>query len=121
MSGEPKNPNTPPTPTTPTPTAPPARETPDRKHATRTGMIWAATIAALVLLVLLIVFIAQNQTTVPLRYFAVESTVSLGLALLAAAVAGGFVVASAGAARIIALRTQASRESRKRAKTQDRR
>jgi putative membrane protein len=94
----------------------PVSEPEERRHATRTGMVWTATIVALVLLVLLIIFIAQNQSSVQLRYFAAEGTVSLGLALLAAAVAGGFLVASAGAARIIALRAQASRQRRARNK-----
>ncbi|MGG5752927.1 lipopolysaccharide assembly protein LapA domain-containing protein [Zafaria sp. Z1313] len=78
----------------------------DAKTTTRTGMIWATTIIALVLLVLLIIFVAQNQTTAPLRFFAWEGTVSMGLTVVAASVAGGIVVAMAGAARLIALRAQ---------------
>ncbi|GER21674.1 hypothetical protein NCCP1664_01710 [Zafaria cholistanensis] len=65
------------------------------------------------LLVLLIVFIAQNQVTVPLRYFGLDGTVNLGLALLVAAVAGGFVVAAVGGARILQLRAQARGAGRK--------
>ena len=76
-------------------------------HASRTAMAWGVTILGLVLLVLLIVFIAQNQVTVPLRYFGFEGTVNLGLALLVAAVTGGFVVAAVGGARILKLRAQA--------------
>ena len=89
--------------------SPASAEDDDDRRVTRTGMVWVATIAALVALVLLIIFIAQNQTSVQLRYFQLEGTVNLGLALLVAAVAGGFLVASAGAARIIQLRTQAHR------------
>ncbi|MET1035314.1 MAG: lipopolysaccharide assembly protein LapA domain-containing protein [Arthrobacter sp.] len=89
--------------------SPASAEDDDDRRVTRTGMVWAATIAALVALVLLIIFIAQNQASVQLRYFQLEGTVNLGLALLVAAVAGGFLVASAGAARIIQLRTQAHR------------
>lgn len=80
-------------------------DTPPR--TTRTGMLWAATIGALVLLILLIIFIAQNQHTVPLHYFAFDGTVSLGLALFIAAVLGGVLVAIVAAARIIKLRLQA--------------
>jgi lipopolysaccharide assembly protein A len=71
---------------------------------TRLGMIWTAVVIALILLVLLIIFIAQNQDQVLLRYFGFEGQVGLGLALFIAAVAGGIVVAAAGAARIIQLR-----------------
>jgi uncharacterized integral membrane protein len=67
-------------------------------------MIWTATVVALILLVLLIIFVAQNQDQVMLRYFGFEGQVALGLALFVAAVAGGLVVAAAGAARIIQLR-----------------
>ncbi|MFT4471206.1 lipopolysaccharide assembly protein LapA domain-containing protein [Arthrobacter sulfonylureivorans] len=71
---------------------------------TRLGMIWTSVVIALILLVLLIIFIAQNQDQVLLRYFGFEGQVGLGLALFIAAVAGGIVVAAAGAARIIQLR-----------------
>jgi uncharacterized integral membrane protein len=80
------------------------------RRGTRTGALWAATIGALVLLILLIIFIAQNQHTVPLHYFAFDGTVSLGLALFIAAVVGGVLVAIVGAARIIQLRLQARAE-----------
>jgi uncharacterized integral membrane protein len=76
----------------------------DQKRSTRLGMIWTATVVALILLVLLIIFVAQNQDQVMLRYFGFEGQVALGLALFVAAVAGGLVVAAAGAARIIQLR-----------------
>ncbi|MGW6173606.1 lipopolysaccharide assembly protein LapA domain-containing protein [Arthrobacter sp. NPDC055138] len=77
---------------------------PANQHNTRLGMIWTAVVIALILLVLLIIFIAQNQDQVLLRYFGFEGQVGLGLALFIAAVAGGIVVAAAGAARIIQLR-----------------
>lgn len=81
---------------------PPAGET--RRPVTRAGMIWAAVASALVVLVLLIIFILQNQVLVQVRFFGLEGVVSLGLALFIAAVAGGVLVAMAGAARIIQLR-----------------
>jgi putative membrane protein len=71
---------------------------------TRLGMIWTAVVIALILLVLLIIFVAQNQDQVMLRYFGFEGQVALGLALFIASVAGGIVVAASGAARIIQLR-----------------
>ncbi|WP_457974539.1 LapA family protein [Arthrobacter sp. D1-17] len=81
---------------------PPAGDT--RRPVTRAGMIWAAVASALVVLVLLIIFILQNQVLVQVKFFGLEGVVSLGLALFIAAVAGGVLVAMAGAARIIQLR-----------------
>jgi uncharacterized integral membrane protein len=78
--------------------------TPAKQLGTRLGMIWTAVVIALILLVLLVIFIAQNQDQVLLRYFGFEGQVALGLALFIASVAGGIVVAAAGAARIIQLR-----------------
>jgi uncharacterized integral membrane protein len=79
---------------------------------TRAGVLWTATIAGLLFLVLLIVLIAQNQDQVVLRYFAYEGNVPLGLALFIAAVSGGILVAAAGAARIMQLRSSERRQRR---------
>jgi uncharacterized integral membrane protein len=73
---------------------------------TRAGMAWTAIIAALVLLVLLIAFIVQNQDAAGVRFFGPDGTISLGIALLIAAVGGGALVAVAGAVRIIQLRAR---------------
>jgi uncharacterized integral membrane protein len=67
-------------------------------------MIWAAVASALVVLVLLIVFILQNQELVQVKFFGLQGAVALGIALFIAAVGGGVLVAMAGAARIIQLR-----------------
>lgn len=69
-------------------------------------MIWVAVSAGLVLLVLLIIFILQNQDRVTVHYLGVAGELSLGMALFIAAVAGGILVAIAGAARILQLRSQ---------------
>lgn len=68
-------------------------------------MIWVAVSATLVLLVLLIIFILQNQDRVTVHYLGAAGELSLGIALLIAAVAGGILVAIAGAARIMQLRS----------------
>ncbi|WP_309233244.1 lipopolysaccharide assembly protein LapA domain-containing protein [Pseudarthrobacter sp. AB1] len=73
---------------------------------TRAGMIWVAVSAGLVLLVLLIIFILQNQDRVTVSYLGVAGELSLGMALFIAAVAGGILVAIAGATRILQLRSQ---------------
>lgn len=78
-------------------------------RVTRAGMIWVAVATALIVLVLLIVFILQNQEAVQVKFFGLEGTVALGVALFIAAVAGGVLVAVAGAARILQLRAVARR------------
>jgi uncharacterized integral membrane protein len=79
------------------------------RRVTRAGMVWVSVATALVVLVLLIVFILQNQDYVQVRFFGLEGAVSLGMALFIAAVGGGVLVAIAGAARIIQLRAAAHR------------
>ena len=89
-------------------TAVTAGGTPERK-VTRAGVIWAGVVAALVLLILLIIFILQNQELVQVKFFGLEGAVSLGMSLFIAAVGGGVLVAMSGAARIIQLRAAAHR------------
>ncbi|HEX9228969.1 MAG TPA: LapA family protein [Arthrobacter sp.] len=72
-------------------------------------MIWVAVSVGLVLLVLLIIFILQNQDRVTVQYMGVSGELSLGMALFIAAVAGGLLVAIAGAVRILQLRIQRRR------------
>jgi uncharacterized integral membrane protein len=86
----------------------PGTPEPERR-VTRAGMIWAAVASALVVLVLLIIFILQNQELVQVKFFGFEGAVSLGMSLFIAAVGGGVLVAMAGAARIIQLRAAAHR------------
>jgi uncharacterized integral membrane protein len=72
-------------------------------------MVWAAVVVALLALVLLIVFILENQQPARVLFLGLDGTVALGMALLIAAVGGGVLVAAAGAARIIQLRSNARR------------
>jgi len=83
---------------------------PEPRQVTRAGMVWAAVASALVVLVLLIVFILQNQVYVQVKFFGLEGSVPLGIALFIAAVGGGVLVAIAGAARIIQLRVATHRQ-----------
>jgi len=89
------------------------REVPQTKEklpVTKLGRIWTATVLGIIVLILLIVFIAQNQDQVTLRYFAYEGEVNLGLALFIAAIGGALVVAIAGVARVIQLRATAKKK-----------
>jgi len=83
-----------------------------RAQRTRTGRVWAALIPALVFLVLLIVFIAENGQRVEVKFFGASGHISLALALLVSAVAGAVVVLLIGGARIVQLRLAAWRHQR---------
>lgn len=86
-----------------------ARYNGEPAHGTRAALVWAATVIGLVLLSLLIVFILQNQEPVQVQYLGFVGSVPLGMALFIAAVAGGLLVATAGAVRITQLRIIAAR------------
>lgn len=83
---------------------------PEHRRVTRAGMVWTAVASALVVLILLIIFILQNQVYVQVKFFGLEGAVPLGVALFIAAVGGGVLVAIAGAARIIQLRLASHRQ-----------
>lgn len=76
---------------------------------TRVSAAWAAIIAALLLSVVLIVFVLQNSSTVEIQFLGWSGTVSLGMAMLIAAVTGGLLVASVAVARLTQLRIRARR------------
>ncbi|MEQ1736264.1 MAG: lipopolysaccharide assembly protein LapA domain-containing protein [Rhodoglobus sp.] len=74
--------------------------------STRTGFVWAATIAVLLLLTVMIIFILQNQGRIVVHFLGWTGILPMGVALLIAVVAGGAIVAAGGAARILQLRRQ---------------
>jgi len=79
---------------------------------TRASAAWVATGAALLLLILLIVFMLQNSMKVEVHFIGLTGTIPLGIALLIAAVGGGVLVAIAGAARVTQLRLSVRRTRR---------
>ncbi len=81
-------------------------KSPKNPPVTRAGMVWAAVIAGLLLLVVLIIFILQNDARVTVNFFGASGELSLGMALFIAAVGGGILVAIAAAVRILQLRNQ---------------
>ncbi len=91
-------------PTAPTSTAP---------KATVAGRIWVAIGVAVVVLVLLIIFIAENSHDVTVSFLGAHGTLSLGLAMLIAAVAGVVITLLAGTARILQLRREVRRHRRR--------
>jgi uncharacterized integral membrane protein len=98
------------------PTAPPAAAPhPLPQHRikrTRTGGIWVAVGFFAVILLLLLIFILQNNTNVGVSYLGMHGHLPLGVALLLAAVCGVLLVVLAGTARIGQLRHTARRHRR---------
>lgn len=95
-----------------------SREEPDRQdgkdplRGSRTSGLWAATIGLGVVLVLLVVFIAQNTRTTTVSFLAWDGQVPVALAILIAAVAGLFLAGLAGMLRILQLRRRVRRDGR---------
>jgi lipopolysaccharide assembly protein A len=80
-----------------------------RLKRTRTGGLWVAVGFFAVILLLLLIFILQNNTDVSVSYLGMHGHLPLGVALLLAAVCGVLLVVLAGTARIGQLRATARR------------
>jgi uncharacterized integral membrane protein len=94
--------------------APPAEDSApaapkDPLRGSRTSRTWIALVAFGLLLVLLIVFIAQNTQRVHLSFLTFDGNAPLAVAVLAAGVAGVLLTAIAGSLRIWQLRRRVSR------------
>ena len=76
------------------------------------GVLAAGLVAGAVVLLLLLIFILENTQRVKISYLGANGHLSLGVALLLAAVAGALITAMVGAARISQLRAHARRERR---------
>lgn len=76
------------------------------------GSTWVALIIGAILLILLLVFIMQNQENVQLQLFAWEMTFPIGAGMLIAAITGALIMALVGGVRIMQLRRQVSRSHR---------
>ena len=96
------------------PTVPtPADKTPPQPvpHS-RTGVLWTGLILSALVLLLLLIFIVQNNTPVQITFLGLSGTLPAGVALLVAAVAGLLLVAIPGGLRILQLRKAARRGRR---------
>ena len=105
----PERPESVPPETVPPETVPPETVPP----RTRVSGIWVASIAAVVVLLVLLIFILQNGTSVKINIFGANPTLPIGVALLLAAVLGALLVALVGAARVVQLRRTARKMARK--------
>ncbi len=94
-------------------------------RSTRVSAWWVGLILAAVVLILLLIFVAENSRQVAVRYLGFDGQVSLAIALLLSAVAGVLLVAIPGSARIMqlrrALRRNASRQGGHQTTTRKRR
>lgn len=76
---------------------------------TRAGALWSALIAGFLILILLLVFIAQNTAYASFAFFGWHWSLPLGVAILLAAVGGGLITVAVGTARIVQLRRAAKK------------
>lgn len=76
---------------------------------TRAGRNWVGVAAAILLLIVVLVFIIENLKTVHATFFGVGWRLPLAIDLLLAAVLGGLVVFLLGTTRIVQLRRLARR------------
>ncbi|MFA6575483.1 MAG: lipopolysaccharide assembly protein LapA domain-containing protein [Nocardioides sp.] len=83
---------------------PPRGDGEDPLRGSRTSGFWAAVVGLGVVLLLLIVFIAQNTRKTTVSFLAWDGQVPVSVALLIAALAGLFLAGLAGSLRILQLR-----------------
>src|ERR1700761_1336101 len=77
-----------------------------KPNQTLAGRVWVAIGCAVVILVLLIIFIAENSRDVTIKFLGLNGTLSLALAMIIAALAGVVITLLVGTARILQLRRQ---------------
>jgi uncharacterized integral membrane protein len=82
----------------------PAPASPAMPPRTRAGFTWVMVCVAAVILILLIVFIAQNTNSVQVSFFSMHGRFPLSVALLAAAAIGCVLTLAVGTVRILQLR-----------------
>jgi uncharacterized integral membrane protein len=77
--------------------------------------VWVTIAVAVILLVLLIIFIAENSHDVTVSFLGAHGTLPVGLMMLIAAVAGVVITLLVGTTRIVQLRREVRRHSRRQA------
>ena len=80
--------------------------------------MWTALILGFLILIVLLIFIAQNTTTTAFQFLGWHWSLPLGVAILFAAVAGGLITVAVGAVRMVQLRRAAKHNLGRRALTQ---
>jgi uncharacterized integral membrane protein len=98
---------------TPSTGAPDPDEPLPGERQTRLSGAWTAIVIGLVAMVVILVFILQNQATVDVTFLVFKGRLPLAVALLFALILGAVIVVAFGAARILQLRMVAGRARRK--------
>jgi uncharacterized integral membrane protein len=91
----------------------PADEPLPGERRTRLSGAWTAIVIGLLALVVILVFILQNQQSVQIKFLMFEGNLPLAIALLFALILGAVIVVAFGAARILQLRMVAGRARHK--------
>lgn len=90
--------------------APPLqRDAYDEVKHTRSATLWSGIVAGAIVLLLLLVFIVQNQQNTEINLIFWKTELPLGVSLLIAAIGGALLVGLTGALRIIQLRRAAKK------------
>ncbi len=85
----------------------PSAESQNEQHSpqpapkSRMAVVWASLIVGAILLILLLVFVIQNNVSTQFEYFTWQFNLPLGVAMLLAAIAGALIMALAGSVRMI--------------------
>ncbi|MGB0877791.1 MAG: LapA family protein [Mycobacterium sp.] len=95
---------------------PPAPNSPSKKPPpesavtfTKAAAMWGALILGFLILIVLLIFIAQNTTSTEFAFLGWQWHQPLGVAIMFAAVAGGLLTVAVGAVRIFQLRRAAKK------------
>jgi lipopolysaccharide assembly protein A len=83
------------------------------ERRTRLSGAWTAVVVGLLALVVILVFILQNQQSVEVSFLMFSGHLPLAVALLFAMILGAVIVFAFGAARLLQLRMVAGRARRK--------
>ena len=76
---------------------------------TRAAAVWTSVIVGLLILIVLLIFIAQNTESAEFAFLGWHWNLPLGVAILLAAVCGGLIASLAGAARLFQLHRAAKK------------
>jgi len=82
---------------------------PAAPHSTFAGRFWVTLGFTVIVVVLLIIFIAENSQRVTIHFLGAKGSISAALALLIAAVAGAIIMLLVGTTRILQLRREVKR------------
>ncbi|ABM16367.1 conserved hypothetical protein [Mycolicibacterium vanbaalenii PYR-1] len=78
-------------------------------HLTRAAALWTALTLGFLILIVLLIFIAQNTESAEFAFLGWHWSLPLGVAILFAAVAGGLLTVAVGAVRMFQLRRAAKK------------